>query len=94
MSGKTAPDKPTPETAGLPGWLFPLGFGVGLALLIVGVIWPDFAHWAVYWLMLVPVIAAIFVAVSNWRTDRRLSVAALLALLGVGLVLVGRELVK
>ncbi|AZI43448.1 hypothetical protein EHF33_12420 [Deinococcus psychrotolerans] len=91
ISEKSKADPQKPETAGLPIWLFPLGFGVGLALLIVGVIWPAFARWAVYWLMLVPVIAALFVAVSNWRTDRRLSIAALLALLGVGLVLVARK---
>ena len=82
------------EQAGLPSWLFPAGFSVGLALLIVGVIWPAFAQWAVYWLMLVPVIAALAVVFSNWRRDRRLSVAALLALLGVGLVLLGRQLLK
>lgn len=82
------------EQAGLPSWLFPTGFGIGLAALIVGVIWPPFAHWAVYWLMLVPVLAALAVVIGNWRRDRRLGVAALLALLGVGLVLVGRELLK
>ncbi|GAA4004895.1 hypothetical protein GCM10022631_15010 [Deinococcus rubellus] len=82
------------EQAGLPTWLFPLGFGVGLAALVVGVIWPAFARWAVYWLMLVPVLAALAVAIGNWRRDRRLSVAALLALLGVGLVLLGRQLLK
>ena len=82
------------ETAGLPTWLFPLGFGVGLLALIVGVIWPNFGRWAVYWLMLVPVLAALFVALSNWRGDRRLSVAALIALGGVGLVLLAREWVK
>ncbi len=84
---------PTTEHAKLPAWLFPLGFGVGLALLTLGVIWPSLARWAVYWLMLIPVLAALLVAVSNWRTDRRLSVAAVLALLGLVLVLVGRQLV-
>ena len=78
------------EAAGLPGWLFPLGFGLGLAALIVGVIWPAFGRWAVYWLMLVPVTAALFVAARSWRSDRRLSVAALIALGGVGLVLLAR----
>ncbi len=82
------------EQAGLPGWLFPAGFGIGLALLVVGVIWPAFAHWAVYWLMLVPVLAALAVVIGNWRRDRRLSLAALTALLGVGLVLLGRQLLK
>ena len=40
--------------------------------------------------MLVPVLAALFVALSNWQKDRRLSVAALIALGGVGLVLLAR----
>jgi hypothetical protein len=44
--------------------------------------------------MLVPVLGALYVAAANWRTDKRLSLAALLALAGLALVLGGRELVK
>ncbi len=44
------------------------------------------AVWAVGWVMLVPVLAAVWVAVAAWRRDRRLSVAALVALLGLAVV--------
>lgn len=82
--------KGTPETAGLPAWLYPAGFWVAVALLAAGVLFPDFAVWGVAWVGLVPVLAALWVAVTGWRTDKRLSLAALLALAGLGMVVLVR----
>lgn len=82
--------KGTPETAGLPAWLYPAGFWVAVALLAVGVLFPGLAVWGVAWVGLVPVLAALWVAVTGWRTDKRLSLAALLALAGLGAVVLVR----
>ncbi|WP_424951199.1 hypothetical protein [Deinococcus sp.] len=74
------------EQAGLPAWLFPAGFWIAVAALGLAVFVPRFAFWAVAWVMLVPVLAALWVAVSAWSRDRRLSVAALVALAGLAVV--------
>ena len=74
---------PRTEVAGLPFWLYPAGFWVGVALLAVGVLFPDLAAVGVAWIGAVPVLAALWVAVAAWTKDRRLSVAALLALAGL-----------
>lgn len=87
-------NNPTSEGAGLPNWLFGGGYFVALAALAVGLVWPQLDRYAVFWMMLVPVLGALYVAAANWKSDRRLSVAALLALAGLALVLGGRELVK
>ena len=87
-------NKPAGEGAGLPGWLFNGGYFVALAALAVGLVWPRLDRYAVYWMMLVPVLGALYVAAANWKLDRRLSFAALLALAGLALVLGGRELVR
>ncbi len=71
------------EVAGLPAWLYPAGFWVGVAALAVGVLFPDLSAVGVAWIGAVPVLAAVWVAAAGWKQDRRLSVAALLALAGL-----------
>ena len=84
----TGPDRtPDTELAGLPAWLYPAGFWVAVLLLAAGVLFPDLAVWGVVWVGLVPVLAAL---VTGWQKDRRLGMAAGLALLGLGLVVVIR----
>ncbi|MFC4452646.1 hypothetical protein [Deinococcus sonorensis] len=86
----TEPNKqsgaPPSEQAGLPAWLFPAGFWVAVVLLAITLLVPAFARYAVSWVMLVPVLAALYVMLSGWRHDRRLSVAALIALAGLVVV--------
>ena len=82
------------ESGVLPTWVYPLGFWVALPVLAVGVAFPNLASWAVWWMLLVPTVAAIIVAVMNWRRDRRVSVAALLALLGLAVVFVVKGLLS
>ena len=79
------------ETAGLPSWLFPAGFWVAVAALALAVLFPKLALWAVAWVMLVPVLAAVWVAVAAWTRDRRLSVAALVALAGLAVVFMAKN---
>jgi|GEM_PF-2494753 len=76
----------TSETAGLPSWLFPAGFWVAVVALALALLVPRLALWAVGWVMLVPVLAALWVALAALKTDRRLSVAALVALAGLAVV--------
>jgi hypothetical protein len=85
--------KPDTELAGLPAWLYPAGFWVGVALLAVGVLWPGLAAVGVTWVALVPVLAALWVAVGAWQRDRRLSLGALAALAGLGIVFLVRGLI-
>ena len=49
---------------------------------------PDYAFVGVACVALVPVLAAVWVAFGAWKLDRRLSLAALAALAGLGLVVV------
>lgn len=81
----------TPELAGLPAWLYPLGFWVAVVVLAVGVLFPDLAGAGVVWVAAVPVLAALWVAIAAWRVDRRLSLAALAALAGLAVVVVVRQ---
>lgn len=82
-----------PELAGLPDWLYPLGFWVAVVVLAVGVLVPELSGAGVVWVAAVPVLAAGWVAVAAWNRDRRLSVAALLALGGLGVVFAAKGLV-
>lgn len=82
--------KPVPEQAGLPAWLYPVGFWAAVVLLALGLFFPDLAVWGVAWVGLVPVLAAVWVVCANLKKDRRLSVAAALALAGLGLVVLVR----
>ena len=84
---------PQNELAGLPAWLYPAGFWVAVALLAVGVLVPSLAVVGVICVALVPVLAAVWVAVSAWGGDRRLSVAALAALGGLAVVFVVKGLI-
>ena len=87
QSGQPRPNIPfSSEQAGLPAWLFPAGFWAAVAALTLAVLVPRLAFLAVAWVMLVPVLAAFWVAVTAWNRDRRLSVAALVALAGLGVV--------
>ena len=88
-----APTSPGTELAGLPAWLYPAGFWVTGALLLLGFLVPRLAVAGVVSVGLIPVLAALWVAVGAWRVDRRLSIAALLALLGLALVVVVRRFV-
>lgn len=81
------------ELAGLPEWLYPLGFWVGVGLLALGVLFPRLAALAVGWVGLVPVLAAVWVAVTAWTRDRRLSFAALAALGGLAVVFFVKNLI-
>ncbi|WP_029477851.1 hypothetical protein [Deinococcus frigens] len=85
-------DSPT-EVSGLPSWLYPAGFWVGVALLGLAVLFPDLAAVGVAWIGAVPVLAALWVAVATWNKDRRLSVAALLALAGLVTVFFVKQLI-
>jgi hypothetical protein len=86
-------DQPGAELAGLPAWLFPAGFWVAVGALALALLVPRLAVYAVGWVMLVPVLAALWVALAAWKLDRRLSVAALVALVGLGLVFVLKGLI-
>jgi hypothetical protein len=81
------------ELAGLPDWLYPAGFWVAVAVLAVGLFFPRVVVWGVAWVGAVPVLAALWVAVAAWRTDRRLSAAALVALAGLALVFVVKQFI-
>jgi hypothetical protein len=77
----------TSEQAGLPSWLFPAGFWAAVGALAVAVLYPQLALWAVGWVM-----PAMWVAGAAWKLDRRLSVAALIALAGLAVVFVVKGL--
>ncbi|MCD0167239.1 hypothetical protein IHN58_16460, partial [Deinococcus sp. 12RED42] len=47
---KPPPQKPDTELAGLPAWLYPLGFWVGVVLLAGGVLLPAYAWVGVVWI--------------------------------------------
>lgn len=85
---------PQDQLAGLPSWLYPAGFWVAVALLALGVMRPDLAFLGVLCVGAVPVLAAVWVAVSAWNRDRRLSYAALAALGGLALVFVVKQFIR
>lgn len=74
------------EQAGLPLWLYPLGFWITVGLLLAGLVWPSLAWLGVVSVGAVPVLAALWVAFTGWRTDPALARAAALALVGLLLV--------
>ncbi|MFB9994053.1 hypothetical protein ACFFLM_19020 [Deinococcus oregonensis] len=86
-------DEKKSELAGLPAWLYPAGFWLAVVLLAVGVVFPDYAVIGVACVALVPVLAAVWVAFGAWKLDRRLSLAALAALAGLGLVVVVKQFI-
>ena len=73
----------------LPEKYFPLAYSMGLGVLIVGVIFPQYSLYSALYLMLVPLFAALLVAIKAFRRkDRALGWAATMALFGVALVFV------
>lgn len=88
----TGQEKPA-EQAGLPDWLYPLGFWVAVGLLTVGVLFPKLAFIGVTWVASVPVLAAIWVALSAWNRDPKLRYAALAALAGLIVVFIVKQFI-
>lgn len=80
------PPEPPHEGAGLPAWLYPAGFWVAVAGLAFSAALPRYAYLGVWWVMLVPVLAALYVALTGWTRDRRVSLAAWVALAGLAVV--------
>ena len=72
----------------LPDSLYPGAFWVALPVLALSLLVPAWAGLGLWFMMLLPALAALVVIVRNWRRDRRVSLAALTALLGLGLVYV------
>ncbi|GBF07778.1 hypothetical protein DAERI_170037 [Deinococcus aerius] len=88
------PERPRDtELAGLPAWLYPAGFWVAVGLLALGVLFPGLAFVGVSWVGLVPVLAAVWVAVAAWNRDRRLSIGALAALGGLAAVYIVKSFI-
>ena len=74
------------ETRILPPWLYPTFFWLALPVLALSLFFPGLSSVGLWYMMTVPALAALTVAVTQWGDDRRVSVAALVALLGLGLV--------
>ncbi|PYE54981.1 hypothetical protein [Deinococcus yavapaiensis] len=70
----------------LPPRLYPTAFWIVVTLLALGLFVPALEQIGVLALLLTPVVAAVTVVLVHWRDDRRLAVAALLALVGLALV--------
>lgn len=88
----SASDRPAPNSV-LPPWLYPAAFWVVVALLALGLVWPAALNLGVLALLASPVVAALIVVFTHWRRDRRLAVAALLALTGLALIFVLRQFI-
>lgn len=86
MTEKTQADATNAETRVLPPWLYPAFFWVALPVLALSLLVPRADQVGVWFMMTVPALAALVVVVRQWSTDRRVSLAALVALLGLGLV--------
>lgn len=84
--------KPTPtenhhhETRILPPWLYPALFWLALPVLALSLFVPSLSSLGLWYMMTVPALAALSVGITQWQGDRRVSVAALIALIGLGLV--------
>ncbi|GGJ30723.1 hypothetical protein [Deinococcus roseus] len=71
----------------LPEKYFPVAYTIGLAVLLLGVLFPQISLYSALYLMLVPLLAALLVSIKAFgRKDRALGWAAALALVGVALV--------
>ncbi|WP_261663674.1 hypothetical protein [Deinococcus sp. Marseille-Q6407] len=77
----------------LPPQLYAYGTVSAMLLMVAALIWPPLSPYAVAWMAAIPVVGALWVAVTAWRHDRPLSVAALLAVLGLAAVFFGRGLI-
>ncbi|GGK37846.1 hypothetical protein GCM10008955_34700 [Deinococcus malanensis] len=81
------------ETRVLPAWLYPAAFWLALPVLLLSLLLPGGAEIGVWFMMAVPAVAALVVVVTNWSRDRSVSLGALIALIGLGLVVAVRALI-
>lgn len=81
---------PTPQNteAILPSWLYAAFFWLALPLLAASLFFPALSAAGLWYMMTVPALAAMVVTVTQWRVDRRVSLAALIALLGLVAVVI------
>ena len=86
MTEKTDTGARNAETRVLPPWLYPAFFWLALPVLALSLLVPEAEGVGVWFMMTVPALAALVVVVTQWNTDRRVSMGALIALLGLGLV--------
>ena len=86
MTEKTDTEATNAETRVLPPWLYPAFFWVALPVLALSLLVPGAEQLGVWFMMTVPALAALVVVLTQWNADRRVSLAALIALLGLGLV--------
>lgn len=86
MTKPTEPPTHHNETRILPPWLYPAFFWAALPILAVSLFIPGWANLGLWYMMTVPALAALIVAVTQWNQDRRVSFAAIIALIGLGLV--------
>lgn len=82
------------ETRILPAWLYPLCFWLALPTLLISVFVPGWDQVGVWFMMAVPTFATLVVCLTQWRRDRKVSVAALTALLGLAVVIGVRQLIS
>lgn len=76
----------------LPNWLYPLGFWLGLFLLAIGLFVPNLSWLGIIWLGVLPISAALWVAITSWKKDRHLSLSAIATLGGLALVFIVKSL--
>ncbi|MFC4426537.1 hypothetical protein [Deinococcus navajonensis] len=88
-----SPEREHAEVRVLPAWLYPAAFWLSLPVLLLSLLLPGGAVLGVWFMMAVPAVAALVVVLTNWSRDRRVSVGALVALIGLGLVVVVRNLI-
>ncbi|GAA5513837.1 hypothetical protein Dcar01_02585 [Deinococcus carri] len=95
MSRPGAPE-PAPHTEPpvLPPWLYPACFWLALPVLALSLAVPGLVDLGVWFMMAVPALAALVVVVTRWRTDRRVAVAALVALIGLAVVVVVKQFLR
>nr|WP_246351665.1 hypothetical protein [Deinobacterium chartae] len=71
----------------MPAWLYPTAYWIAVALLAAVLLLPQLALVGVGWMMAVPVLAGLTVAVLAWRRgDRLLATSALVALVSIALI--------
>ncbi|MFC4638697.1 hypothetical protein [Deinococcus hohokamensis] len=88
-----SPEQDHAETRVLPAWLYPAAFWLSLPVLLLSLVMPGAERLGVWFMMAVPALAALVVVLTNWSRDRRVSVGALIALIGLGLVVAVRNLI-
>lgn len=81
------------ETRVLPAWLYPAAFWLAFPVLLISLLLPGGEDIGVWFMMAVPALAALVVVLTNWHTDRKVSLGALIALIGLGLVVAVRALI-